>query len=237
MNSKSDEMFSESFDVTNPSPRVAVALVLDTSGSMDGAPIKALDEGFATFLDEVRNDEAASVSAEVMTITFDEHARVVHGFSSVSAYAQRPAPFVAAGRTATGEALELAALELEKRCALYKRQGIPHYAPFLVLMTDGEPVPNVGWQSPSLRLQQLAKEGKLNYLCIGVGDDVNWNTMDEIAGSEPGAQKLQGLKFGAFFKWLSQSLHAVSCAGVENESSVRFAPPTSWAELKNYRRK
>lgn len=230
-------LFSEAFDVTNPSPRVAVALVMDTSGSMEGEPIKALNEGFATFLNEVCNDEAASMSAEVMAITFDEEARVVHDFAPVSGYSLRPAPFGANGRTATGPALELAERKLKERCDLYRRQGVAHYAPFLVLMTDGDPVPNRGWKSPALRLQQMANNGELNYLCIGVGDDVNWDTMDEIAGSEPGAQKLQGLKFGAFFRWLSQSLHAVSCAGVGNEDSVRFAPPTSWAELKNYRRK
>lgn len=231
------EMFPEAFDVSNPAPRVAIALCLDTSGSMEGAPIAALNNGFAAFLHEVRNDEAASMSAEVMVITFDDEARVVHDFAPVTDYPECPAAFGASGSTATGPALKLAERKLKERCALYRRQGVAHYAPFLVLMTDGDPVPNRGWKSPAIRLQQLAKSGKLNYLCIGVGDQVNWDTMDEIAGLEPGAQKLQGLKFGEFFKWLSQSLSAVSSAGVENENSVRFAPPTSWADLKNYRRR
>ena len=41
----------------NPSPRVPVALCLDVSASMAGAPIGELNRGVQQFLEEMRQDE------------------------------------------------------------------------------------------------------------------------------------------------------------------------------------
>ncbi|WP_233220857.1 vWA domain-containing protein [Chlorogloea sp. CCALA 695] len=46
--------------VENPEPRCPVILLCDTSGSMAGAPIDALNEGLATFKSEVYQDEIAA---------------------------------------------------------------------------------------------------------------------------------------------------------------------------------
>ena len=56
-------------DVSNPAPRCPVILLLDTSGSMAGAPISELNQGVRQFLDETRNDEAAGMSVELEVIT------------------------------------------------------------------------------------------------------------------------------------------------------------------------
>ncbi len=47
--------------VENPEPRCPVILLCDTSGSMAGAPIDALNEGLATFKSEVYQDEIAAL--------------------------------------------------------------------------------------------------------------------------------------------------------------------------------
>ena len=39
-------------DVTNPAPRSPVILLLDTSGSMSGAPLRELQSGLDQFLKE-----------------------------------------------------------------------------------------------------------------------------------------------------------------------------------------
>lgn len=43
----------------NPSARCPVALVLDTSGSMFGAPIDELNVGIQLFIEEVKRDDLA----------------------------------------------------------------------------------------------------------------------------------------------------------------------------------
>ena len=56
--------------VENPEPRCPVILLCDTSGSMAGAPIDALNEGLATFKSEVHQDEIAALRVEVAIVTF-----------------------------------------------------------------------------------------------------------------------------------------------------------------------
>ena len=43
-------------DVTNPAPRCPVILMLDTSGSMSGAPLRELQEGLTQFLRETSDE-------------------------------------------------------------------------------------------------------------------------------------------------------------------------------------
>jgi len=56
----------------NPEPRCACLLVLDTSGSMEGERIDALNEGLQTFQDALRQDELAAKRVEVGILTFGD---------------------------------------------------------------------------------------------------------------------------------------------------------------------
>ena len=55
---------------TNPTPRVPICLLLDTSYSMTGAPIDELNEGVKLFIEALKSDEIACYSADVTVITF-----------------------------------------------------------------------------------------------------------------------------------------------------------------------
>jgi hypothetical protein len=54
----------------NPEPRCPVILLLDTSGSMQGAPIAELNEGLATLQQELQRDELAAKRVELAVVTF-----------------------------------------------------------------------------------------------------------------------------------------------------------------------
>ena len=47
---------SNNLDVTNPAPRCPVILLLDTSGSMSGEPLRELQSGLDQFLKETSDD-------------------------------------------------------------------------------------------------------------------------------------------------------------------------------------
>jgi uncharacterized protein YegL len=61
----------------NPEPRCACVLLLDTSGSMAGEKIDALNEGIRTFKEELQGDPLASRRVEVAIVTFDSQVQVV----------------------------------------------------------------------------------------------------------------------------------------------------------------
>lgn len=215
----------------NPAARVPCAVVCDCSHSMSGSPIGQLNCGLDRFLAAVRADDAAAMSAEIAVVAFASEARLEHGFAPIDDYPEKLPRLTASGCTATGPALKLAERLLDERLALYRRAGIPHYAPWLLLLTDGRPYPNTGWKEVAARLKQRAAIGKLNFLCVGVGDDIDEKTLAALSPAEPGVLRLEGFKFQELFVWLSTSLHAVSVAGVGNEGEVRLGGIESWARF------
>src|SRR5690606_41662445 len=60
----------------NPDPRVACVVLADVSGSMAGAPIAALQEGFAAFVEDVTEDALTRQRADVAAITLGSQAPV-----------------------------------------------------------------------------------------------------------------------------------------------------------------
>ena len=67
----------------NREPRCPVILLLDTSGSMDGSPISALNQGIRLFKEEVEDDDTASLRVEVAIITFGGSVNLVQDFVTI----------------------------------------------------------------------------------------------------------------------------------------------------------
>ncbi len=74
----------------NPEPRCACVLLLDTSGSMQGAPIAALNEGLRVFKDDLVRDPLASRRVEVAVVTFDDEVKVKQDFVTVDQFLPPP---------------------------------------------------------------------------------------------------------------------------------------------------
>jgi len=64
----------------NPEPRCPCVLLLDTSGSMQGAPIEALSQGLKVFKEDLCKDGLASRRVELAVVTFDSDVKVVQDF-------------------------------------------------------------------------------------------------------------------------------------------------------------
>ena len=94
-----------SFDPTNPDPRCACVLVLDTSGSMHGEKIDQLNQGLAAFRDSLQTDSVAQSRVEIAIVTFGP-AQLLQDFSSASQF--NPPTLVASGDTPLGAALQQA---------------------------------------------------------------------------------------------------------------------------------
>lgn len=210
--------------IENPSPRCACILVLDTSGSMSGEPIRELNAGLSQFIKEVQEDEFTSYSVEVGVITAGGYvveqlpitpAHQINSFSQLNAD----------GSTPLGEAVNKALDTLEIRKNEYKKAGVAYYQPWLVLISDGAPTDN--WQSAAQRAQEMAKQRKLVVIPVGVqGADM---TKLSAFSSRP-AKSLSGLKFREFFEWLSASMTRVS-SSASTSSSVELPSTGGWDSI------
>lgn len=215
---------------SNPSSRVPVCLVLDTSGSMEGASINELNEGVRLFYDAVRGDETALYAAEISVVTFGGNAMRQADFSTLEHQPEAP-QFHANGGTPMGEAMNMALDMLEKRKDEYKASGVDYYQPWIVLMTDGMPNGNSEELSRAIqRTCDMVNNRKLTIFPIGIGEEAD---MDVLAKFSPKRSplKLQGLNFKEFFAWLSKSVSKVSQSTPGDKVQLDVESIKGWAEL------
>src|SRR5688572_18761247 len=121
----------------NAEPRCPVVLLLDTSGSMDGERINALNAGLRTFRHEVKRDRLAARRVEIAIVLFNSEVRVAHEFSTVDSF--KPPALSASGETHMAAGIERALDLVERRKRTYRHHGIVFYRPWIFMITDGEP--------------------------------------------------------------------------------------------------
>ena len=90
----------------NQEPRCPCVLLLDTSGSMAGQPIAALNAGLATFRDDLMQDPVAPKRVEVAVVAFDTTVRLVQDFVTPDRF--EPPLLTAQGATHMGAAINTA---------------------------------------------------------------------------------------------------------------------------------
>jgi len=211
--------------IENPSPRCACMLVLDTSSSMSGEPIKQLNQGISDFIRIVQRDDVAALSVELGIITFNSTVEEILPFTTVANLRMDSPGLQSGGMTNMGEAVNFALKRLEERKHEYKRNGVPYYQPWLVLISDGAPTDS--WQAAANRSRDLSANRKLVCLSVGVGG-ADLAILSHFSAKP--ALQLQGLDFGSMFQWLSQSMSRVSASN-STTSGVSLPSVSSWASI------
>jgi uncharacterized protein YegL len=213
------EKYKES--LSNPEPCIPVVLIIDTSASMSGEPINALNQGLIQFQQELNKDNLVSMRIEVAVITFNSSVNIVQDFVTVNQF--KSPRLSASGATETGKAIEVALNLIEDRQVVYKNSSIQYYRPWLLLITDGMPTDN--WRNSAKRVRRLAANKKINFFAVGV-DGVDISILSEIAPIDMPPLMLRELAFTQLFKWLSASVSAVSRSQFDDRISL---PPAAWA--------
>jgi len=227
--------FTPRVNEDNPDPRIACALLLDTSSSMAGEPIDQLNRGFELFCDEIKKDELAQKRAEITVITFGGTARVEIPFTEGRNLQSRR--LAANGGTPMGAALDLALDQLAQQKQAYKRSGLEYYRPWMFVLTDGEPTDGQVFTAAAVRVRDAEAARGVSVFGIGVGAGANLARLKELSSQREPA-KLDGLSFREFFKWLSASLSAASASNAFGSSDAGVAraeaaeqiplPPAGW---------
>lgn len=207
----------------NPEPRCPCILLLDTSGSMQGASINELNRGLQAFREELFNDSLSMKRVEIAVVTFGP-VSVMQDFITADQF--RPPPLEAAGDTPLGAAVGRGLTLLKQRKEILRSNGIKLFRPWIFLMTDGAPTDS--WQ----HLPQIIRSGEENksysFFALGV-KDADFTVLRQIAVREP--LKLNGVRFKEFFIWLSASLKNVSRSTPGDTVSIPDYKPYGWADV------
>ncbi len=207
---------------TNPDPRCPCVLLLDTSYSMDGAPIEALNQGLQVFQSDVTQDALAKRRVEVAIVTFGNGGvQLVQDFVTAGQF--QPPHLTAGGGTPMGEALNLSIDILRNRKKSYQNNGIDYYRPWIFIITDGAPTDQ--WQTAVQRVRSEEDAKAFLVFPIGVaGADMN---MLSQLSAQRSPLMLKELQFIEFFKWLSKSQQNQSASKIGEQ--VALPTPTGWA--------
>lgn len=206
------------------SAKLPIVLVLDTSSSMAGDPIRELNESVNNFIEEIKNDDFARAIAEVCIVTFGGDVDVLQDFESVNNISYPI--FKDRGTTLMGSAVMKALDCLDKRLSRYEELGIDYYRPIMVLMTDGKPTDSI--IRAVKRTQEYLVQRKLVVLPVAIGPKADVKTLTKFTSPDHAVLRLKGLRFREFFKWLSSSVVRLSkTAHVE----IDMSETKTWAEL------
>ena len=205
----------------NPEPRCPCVLVLDTSGSMYGDPIKQLNAGVKVFKQELLQDPLATKRVEVAIVTFGP-VTIESDFHTVPNFF--PRELDTTGNTPMGGAIEAAINLVNNRKKEYKSNGVSYYKPWIILITDGAPTDD--WEMAAMKVKEGEDNKSFAFFAIGV-EGANMNILSRISVRSP--LKLKGLMFREFFMWLSASMKMVSSKNPG--SSINLLPPSGWSEL------
>lgn len=208
----------------NPEPRVPCVLLLDVSSSMQGEPIRQLNEGLISYRDELTADSLASKRVEVAVITFGSEVKTECDFSTVEHFF--PPRLEANGLTYMGAAFNLAIDSIEARKQQYKENGISYYRPWIFAISDGAPN-DENWESAAARAVESERAKAFKTFCVGVqGADLE--TLGKFCVGEP--VRLNGLRFRDMFQWLSSSQQSVSRSTPGEEVPLENpVAPSGWA--------
>jgi uncharacterized protein YegL len=207
----------------NPDDRCPCILLLDTSASMKGEPIEALNEGLRAFQQDLSKDDLAQRRVEVAIVTFGNGGvRMLQEFVKASDF---EAPTLAAkGATPMGEAIELALDTLQKRKQQLREMGVRYYRPWVFLVTDGAPTDD--WQAAAQQVHDEEEARALVFFAVGVGN-AKMDILAQISARRP--VKLRELKFREMFLWVSSSQKRVSASNVGDK--VLLPPLDDWSEI------
>jgi uncharacterized protein YegL len=183
--------------------RLPVYFLLDTSGSMNGEPIQALNNAMSGMINSLRSDAQASETLWISIITFD---RIVNEISPLTELPLFQLPEIVcpqSGPTNTGKALELLYDKVSKEV----KKGSPtqkgDWRPLLFIFTDGKP------SDPQLYSEMIPKIKSLNFGSIvgcAAGSLADNSKLKELAETVVHLDTADSSTLKQFFKWVSDTI-------------------------------
>lgn len=221
-------------DEENYRQRVPCVIVMDCSGSMEGAPIAALNEGLKKFEEELKADDKAKRSARIMLIRVGgfkgdpDEVKIIVPFQDAHQFSAPTQE--ASGTTPLGEAIILALQKIEEEKAYLRAQGLSHHRPWLFVMSDGKPNEGPAWTRACTECHRATDERRASIFPIAI-DAGNPNELERCVAelqklSPRKVQVMEGVKFSEFFVWLSNSMS--SAAGTNAENPAMAASTQDW---------
>lgn len=207
--------------------RLPVYFLLDTSGSMNGEPIQALNNAIRGMINTLRSDAQASESLWISIITFDREVNEVVSLTDLSSFQLPEIVCPQSGPTNTGKALEFLfeKVRTEVRKGSAEQKG--DWRPLLFVFTDGKP------SDPQLYTEMTPKIRALNFASIigcAAGSLADNSKLKDLCDSVVHLDTADSSTLKQFFKWVSDTIEQGN-KSMGTTDVVVLPPPPSEVNL------
>ena len=195
-----------------------VIVLADTSGSMEGEKIAALNEALRQMVESFRELDDSRVTPWVAVVTFDNDARLA--LPPCPAHSATLPLLRAEGRTAMGAAFRIVRELLEDRA----RVPGSAFTPNLVLVSDGQP--NDEWQSELEALLGSNRARRGLRLAMGIGSDADEKMLKKFVSPEiPVVRAADARRIRSFFQLVTFTVAQRSKSHTPNQVGPALLPP------------
>ncbi|KAA2244425.1 VWA domain-containing protein [Chitinophaga agrisoli] len=201
--------------------RLPVFFLLDTSGSMYGEPIQALNNALSGMVNTLRLDPQALDSLWLSIITFDKEVKELMPLTELVHFQLPEISCPQSGPTHTGRALEF----LHGRVTSEVRKSTPtqkgDWRPLLFIFTDGKP------SDLQLYREMIPQIKALNFAAVvgcAAGKAADNGLLKELADTVVHLDTADSATLKQFFKWVSDTIEQGN-KSMGTTSQVVLPPP------------
>ncbi|WP_316827697.1 vWA domain-containing protein [Pedobacter miscanthi] len=203
--------------------RLPVYFLIDTSGSMYGEPIQALNNALSGMVNTLRADAQALDSLWISMITFDREVKEIVPLTELPSFQLPEISCPQSGPTHTGQALEMLYEKVKLDVIVGSATQKGDWKPLMFLFTDGKP------SDLQLYREMLPKIKSLNFgaiVCCAAGHLANDSLLKELTPDVVHLDTADSATLKQFFKWVSETIEQGNKSQGTGES-VTLPPPPS----------
>jgi uncharacterized protein YegL len=203
--------------------RLPVYFLLDTSGSMRGEPIQALNNALSGMINTLRSDAQALDSLWISIITYDREVKEIAPLTELVSFQLPEITCPQSGPTHTGMALEILHEKVKSEIIKGSPTQKGDWKPLLFLFTDGKP------NDLQLYREMIPKIKASDFgaiVCCAAGHMADDSLLKELTDNVVHLDSADSSTLKQFFKWVSDTIEQGNKSQGTGEG-ISLPPPPS----------